>query len=120
MNTCISSAGISSDSGTGLAMTTPPCRCRPHFARRIAASSSGPPSSIDGTDIGARKPLRREKNEGNSSEPTPTTGTPSVSSTSRVRPMSRIDFTPAQMTATSVRLSSVRSALTSMLDSAPW
>ncbi len=37
-----------------------------------------------------------------------------------VRPMSRIDFTPAEMTATSVRESSVRSAETSIEVSAPW
>ena len=34
--------------------------------------------------------------------------------------MSRIDFTPAEMTATSVRDSSVRSAETSIELSAPW
>ena len=34
--------------------------------------------------------------------------------------MSRIDFTPAEMTATSVRESSVRSADTSIESSPPW
>ncbi len=34
--------------------------------------------------------------------------------------MSRIDLTPAEMTATSVRESSVRSAETSIESSAPW
>ena len=48
-----------------------------------------------------------------------TTGTPSVSSTSRVSPMSRIDFTPALITVTLVWPSSVRSAEMSKLCSAP-
>ena len=42
-----------------------------------------------------------------------------VSSTSSVRGMSRMDFTPAHTTATGVRPSSVRSADTSMLASPP-
>ena len=42
--------------------------------------------------------------------PTPTTGTPRVSSRSRVAGTSRIDFTPAQTTATGVVASDCRSA----------
>ncbi|OPZ36275.1 MAG: hypothetical protein BWY99_02056 [Synergistetes bacterium ADurb.BinA166] len=51
--------------------------------------------------------------------PKPITGTPWVSSTSSVRPMSRMDFAPAQTTATGVRASSIRSAEMSKVCCAP-
>ncbi len=47
------------------------------------------------------------------------TGTPCVSSTSSVRPISSTDLAPAHTTATSVRPSSSRSAEMSMVSSAP-
>ena len=61
------------------------------------------------------KPLVRVKKAGKSGVlPYVATVTPWVSKNSKVLPMSRIDFTPAQTTATGVRPNSVRSALASM------
>ena len=74
-------------------------RCRPASARRARWSGS----RTTGT--------RRCR--------TPSTGTPSVSRVSRVSPMSRIDFTPADTTATEVWPSSVRSAEMSKVCWAP-
>ena len=70
------------------------------------------------TRSGARNPLLRLKKPGSSSVPQATTGTPRVSSTSRVRGTSRIDLGPAHTTATGVRASSSRSAEMS-IDSCP-
>ena len=59
------------------------------------------------------------KKSGNQSVRYDTTGTPIVSRNSRVLGISRIDFTPAQITETGVRESSVRSAEMSNVVSAP-
>src|SRR5439155_1322650 len=60
-------------------------------------------------------PLRRDQNPGKAppSVPSPTTGTPSVSSRSRVRGRSRKDLAPAQTVTTGWRARAPRSALSS-------
>ncbi len=67
----ISSAGISSSAGIGLA-TTMPDRSPSDHAERITAATS----AAESTRIGAAWPLEREKNDGNSSLPCTSTGTP--------------------------------------------
>ena len=69
-------------------------------------------SSAQVTLYGAWNPLLAEKKAGKS-EPKEATVTPSVSRYSSVRPISRMDLTPAHTTATGVLPSSVKSALTS-------
>lgn len=81
-----------------------------HLPMTLAASSA------EVTLYGAWYPLLAEKKAGKSLEsepPNEATVTPSVSKYSSVRPISRMDFTPAHTTATGVLPSSVKSALTS-------
>jgi hypothetical protein len=114
MNPATSSASRANASGMGLATSIPPPSPSAHFALAIAATSSGV-----STRASTGRPLVRVKNAGNSSVPYPSTGTPSVSSTSSVRGRSRMLFAPADTTITSVRANSCRSAETSMVCSTP-
>mmetsp|Transcript_34769 Transcript_34769/g.90188 ORF Transcript_34769/g.90188 Transcript_34769/m.90188 type:complete len:236 (-) Transcript_34769:241-948(-) len=126
--TPFSSASLSADSmacstsmpfacsslGIGTPTRSPPGSPRERWACIARAITAGL-SALKG----ARHPDLVVKNAGNSSVPYAKTGTPSVSSTSSVRRMSKIDFTPAHTTVTPVWLNSVRSALTSIESSPP-
>src|SRR4051794_29206907 len=114
MAASISVPSSASASGTGLA-TRIPLGSPSAWCAAITAASS----SADSTRWSTGSPLDRLKKAGNSSVPTPITGTPRVSSTSRVRGRSRIDFAPAETTVTGVRASSSRSAEMSNVVSAP-
>ena len=110
----MSAAGISASRGIGFATSCPPGRprrARIRWARAMAAGSS--------RRSGAARPLSRDQNAGRASWPTAITGTPRVSSTSRVLGRSRIALAPLATTVTGVRASSSRSAEMSKLASAP-
>mmetsp|Transcript_4513 Transcript_4513/g.9709 ORF Transcript_4513/g.9709 Transcript_4513/m.9709 type:complete len:331 (+) Transcript_4513:397-1389(+) len=109
-----SAPSAAADSGMGTPSTRPPPSCSWWEAAIIAAASPGV-----FTLHGALQPLCGVKKAGNSSVPYAATHTPCVSKYSSVRGMSRTDLAPAQMTATGVRASSVRSAEMSMLTSPP-
>mmetsp|Transcript_31589 Transcript_31589/g.73526 ORF Transcript_31589/g.73526 Transcript_31589/m.73526 type:complete len:204 (+) Transcript_31589:1503-2114(+) len=106
---CTIAASASASSGIGAATSRPPAVGSWNWARTTEAASSAL-----ATERGVTQPDERVKKAGNSVLPMESTGTPCVSSTSSVRPMSRIDLTPAHTTATGVRPSSTRSAETSI------
>ena len=97
-----SAAGISASAGIGLATSWPPGRprrARMRWARAIAAGSS--------RRSGAGRPLSRDQKAGSASWPKAITGTPRVSSTSRVFGRSRIALAPEATTVTGVSASSI-------------
>mmetsp|Transcript_71469 Transcript_71469/g.190582 ORF Transcript_71469/g.190582 Transcript_71469/m.190582 type:complete len:398 (-) Transcript_71469:181-1374(-) len=108
------SASAANSAWIGLARTTPVPRpslkCSLH--RRAASAEEETLQLAFSPDDGV-------KNAGKNSVPNPTTGTPCVSRYSSVFGISKIDFAPAQTTATGVLPSSVRSADTSQDSSAP-
>ena len=110
----ISSMGSASSGTTGLQISTAPPMPSAARDRMTAAISSGV-----STRRSTGRPLWRAQKAGMSSVRYPTSVTPIVSSTSRVRGRSRITFGPEQTTATGVCASSNRSADTSMLASPP-
>mmetsp|Transcript_18858 Transcript_18858/g.47140 ORF Transcript_18858/g.47140 Transcript_18858/m.47140 type:complete len:226 (-) Transcript_18858:268-945(-) len=118
-----SSASWHSDSaGMGLQRTSPPCNpwsLLPLVCVSMSAAASAGVSTLDTRSSGwvllPPQLSPRVKKDGKAFVLYPTTGTPLVSSTSRVLGRSRIDFAPAQTTATLEIENSSRSADTSQL-----
>mmetsp|Transcript_40864 Transcript_40864/g.91680 ORF Transcript_40864/g.91680 Transcript_40864/m.91680 type:complete len:242 (-) Transcript_40864:235-960(-) len=98
----------------GLPMTSPEVR-----PKRVCAAMTLATSSSVAQEHGTGRPDEGVKKAGKVLVRKPMTTTPCVSKYSSVLGMSRMDFAPAQTTATGVRPSSVRSAETSQLSSAP-
>ena len=106
---CITSRSTASDSATGCARTMAPGSFSERCASTRAAASSG-----DSTRASRDNPLVTSVNAARSPVRYPTTGTPRVSSASRVAGRSRIDLNPEQTTSDpSLRASSSRSVETS-------
>src|SRR3546814_8625513 len=68
-------------------------------------------SSTEATESGPGRPDARDQKAGNSPEPKVTTGTPRVSSTSRVFGISRIALPPAQTTRSEEHTSELQSLM---------
>ena len=94
-----------SASGTGTHARMPPVRPSAKWACVYAHNSS-----TFSTRAGMGKPLECTVNAGKSLQPTPTTGTPSVSRYSSVRGKSRNDFAPAHTVTTGCAASAPKSA----------
>ena len=109
----IASRSSAASAGIGLAISSPPPP-----SPKCAAITAAICSALSQTWSTA-SPLSGVKKAGKAAVRWPITGTPCVSSTSKVLGMSRIDFAPAETTATGVRPSSIRSAEMSKLASAP-
>mmetsp|Transcript_19724 Transcript_19724/g.54232 ORF Transcript_19724/g.54232 Transcript_19724/m.54232 type:complete len:229 (+) Transcript_19724:1266-1952(+) len=107
-------ASAASSAGTGLPTTRPDIK-----PSRTCASMMLATSCSELQVVGTGSPDDGVKNAGKVSVRRPITVTPCVSRYSSVFGMSRIDFAPAQTTATGVRPNSVRSAETSHDSSAP-
>mmetsp|Transcript_19807 Transcript_19807/g.47996 ORF Transcript_19807/g.47996 Transcript_19807/m.47996 type:complete len:248 (-) Transcript_19807:65-808(-) len=118
-NACVMAASTTaplaaSPSGMGTPTTIPPGSPRASRAIITCATSSG-----FSTRAWGGQPESAVKKAGNESALYARVATEWVSRNSRVRGMSRIDFTPAHTTVRGVRASSVRSADTSPLFSTP-